>query len=98
MSLIINNDTNIEQSFDDKYNLDINECIINIRMYCRNNNLPFFNNFKINEFMDVLKKNINFSKIEIYNNDISDSDDEYINDDIDDEKYDENNYDDMCYG
>ena len=48
MSLIINNDTTIEESFDDKYNLDINECIINIRIYCRNNNLPFLNNFKIN--------------------------------------------------
>tara|TARA_B100001093_G_scaffold433688_1_gene430782 strand:+ start:1270 stop:1533 length:264 start_codon:yes stop_codon:yes gene_type:complete len=82
MSLIINDEYSIEQSFDDKYNLDINECIVSINIYCKDNQLPFLNNFNYNDFTDVLKKNIDFSKIQITNTDeIESSDEEELTDD-----------------
>ena len=95
MSLIINNDYTLEESFDDKYNLEINDCVIDIIQYCNTNNLPFLNKFNYNDFMDIIKKNINFSKIEIINNEYNEEEDDEL---IDEDKYDENNYDDMCYG
>ena len=82
MSLVINDEYSIEQSFDDKYNLDINECIVSIKIYCKDNQLPFLNNFNYNDFTDVLKKNIDFSKIQIINTDeIESSDEEELSDD-----------------
>ena len=84
MSLIISEDYSIEQSFNDKYNLELNDCIIEIKIYSRTNNLPFFNKFDNNDFIDVIKKNIDFSKIKIENKDIdneTDSEEEYYSDD-----------------
>lgn len=80
MSLIINNDYSIEQSFDDKYNMEINDCLVEIRIYCRNNNLPFFNKLNCNDFKDVIKKNINFSKINVINIDNIESSEEELSD------------------
>tara|TARA_B100001094_G_C18074659_1_gene741977 strand:+ start:672 stop:938 length:267 start_codon:yes stop_codon:yes gene_type:complete len=81
MTLIISDDYSIEKSFEDKYNLEINDCIVDIIIYCRNNNLPFINKFDYNDFMNVIKKNIDFSKIKIFNIDEEESSDEEIDSD-----------------
>ena len=84
MTLIINNEYSVKESFEDKYNLEINDCVVDIQLYCKNNNLPFINNFNYNHFMEIIKKNVNFSKIEVINIDDEssdedvDSDDEYL--------------------
>ena len=81
MTLIISDDYSIEKSFEDKYNLEINDCIVDIIIYCRNNNLPFINKFDYNDFMNVIKKNIDFSKIKILDIDEEESSDEEIDSD-----------------
>ena len=81
MSLIINDNYSIEQSFNDKYNYDLNECIVSIQIYCKENQLPFLKKFNYNDFCNVIKKNINFSKIEIHNVDDEESSEDEISDD-----------------
>tara|TARA_B100000131_G_C17689144_1_gene439888 strand:- start:128 stop:394 length:267 start_codon:yes stop_codon:yes gene_type:complete len=81
MTLIISDDYSIEKSFEDKYNLEINDCVVDIIIYCRNNNLPFINKFDYNDFMNVIKKNIDFSKIKIFDIDEEESSDEEIESD-----------------
>lgn len=78
MSVIINDNYKLEESFDDKYNLEFNDCLVEIQIYCRNNNLPFLNKLDYNDFKDVIKKNINFSKIKIINTDLQESSDEEV--------------------
>ena len=80
MSLIINDNYSIEKSFNDKYNLDLNECIISIQIYCKENSLPFLKKFNYNDFCNVIKKNIDFSKIQIDNVDDEESSDEELSD------------------
>lgn len=81
MTLIISDDYSIEKSFEDKYNLEINDCIVDIIIFCRNNNLPFINKFDYNDFMNVIKKNIDFSKIKIFDIDEEELSDEEIESD-----------------
>lgn len=80
MSIIINDNYSIEESLDNKYNLEFNECVASIKIYCNDNQLPFLKNFNYNEFYSVIKKNINFSKIEIRNVDDEESTEDELSD------------------
>ena len=78
MTLIINNDLTIEECFNEKYNMEFNDCVISIQIYSKDNNLPFLKNFDYNDLLNVIKKNIDFSKIEVINVDEEESSDEEL--------------------
>ena len=78
MTLIINNDLTIEESFNEKYNMEFNDCVISIQMYSKDNNLPFLTKFDYSDLLNVIKKNIDFSKIEVINVDEEESSDEEL--------------------